>query len=158
MDCQIIEIYYNNKNIREFCMFYLLILSNFVVAALTSVIIIFMFSKSINNIMARVINDSINTTWAKYTKFAGLVVGISSGIRIYEMEKYITPINYYNTAEKSTILELTTERWFLEIFRTLVETVQGLAWMFFVFFVISLLAYVVVRVSELKYAKKETEK
>jgi hypothetical protein len=86
------------------------------------------------------------------------VVGISSGIRIYEMEKYITPINYYNTAEKSTILELTTERWFLEIFRTLVETVQGLAWMFFVFFVISLLAYVVVRVSELKYSKKEAEK
>ena len=139
-------------------MFYLLILSNFIIAALTSAIIIWMFSKSINNIMERIINDAINVTWAKYTKFAGLVVGISSGIRIYEMEKYITPINYYNNAEKSSILELTTERWFLEIFRTLVETVQGLAWMFFVFFVISLLAYVVVRVSELKYAKKEDTK
>lgn len=139
-------------------MFYLLILSNFIIAALTSVIIIWMFSKSINNIMERIINDAINVTWAKYTKFAGLVVGISSGIRIYEMEKYITPINYYNNAEKSSILELTTERWFLEIFRTLVETVQGLAWMFFVFFVISLLAYVVVRVSELKYSKKEEKK
>lgn len=150
--------YYNNKKYRGICMFYLLILSNFIIAALTSAIIIWMFSKSINNIMERIINDAINVTWAKYTKFAGLVVGISSGIRIYEMEKYITPITYYNNAEKSTILELTTERWFLEIFRTLVETVQGLAWMFFVFFVISLLAYVVVRVSELKYAKKEDAK
>lgn len=133
-------------------MFYLLILSNFIIATLTSVIIIYMFSKSINKIMERIINDPINTTWAKYTKFAGLVVGISSGIRIYEMEKYINPITY--TTDKGTILELTTERWFLEIFRTLIETVQGLAWMFFVFFVISLLAYVVVRVSELKYTKK----
>lgn len=134
-------------------MFYLLILSNFVIATLTSVVIIYMFSKSINKIMERIINDPINTTWAKYTKFAGLVVGISSGIRIYEMEKYITPLTY--ATDKATILELTTERWFLEIFRTLIETVQGLAWMFFVFFVISLLAYVVVRVSELKYTKKE---
>lgn len=137
-------------------MFYLLILSNFVIATLTSVVIIYMFSKSINKIMERIINDPINTTWAKYTKFAGLVVGISSGIRIYEMEKYINPITY--ATDKATILELTTERWFLEIFRTLIETVQGLAWMFFVFFVISLLAYVVVRVSELKYIKKEGDK
>lgn len=137
-------------------MFYLLILSNFIIATLTSVIIIYMFSKSINKIMERIINDPINTTWAKYTKFAGLVVGISSGIRIYEMEKYINPITY--ATDKATILELTTERWFLEIFRTLIETVQGLAWMFFVFFVISLLAYVVVRVSELKYIKKEGDK
>lgn len=137
-------------------MFYLLILSNFIIATLTSVVIIYMFSKSINKIMERIINDPINTTWAKYTKFAGLVVGISSGIRIYEMEKYINPITY--STEKANILELTTERWFLEIFRTLIETVQGLAWMFFVFFVISLLAYVVVRVSELKYKKKEDDK
>jgi hypothetical protein len=127
------------------------------VAALTSLIIVCMFSKSINNIMQRIINDAINTTWAKYTKFAGLVVGISSGIRIYEMEKYINPINYSNTSEQ-TILELTKERWFLEIFRTFVETVQGLAWMFFVFFVIALLAYVIVRAAELKYAKKEDTK
>lgn len=126
-------------------------LSNLLIAATISFLVIKVFSKSIDNILSRVINDPINNTWAKYTKFAGLVVGISSGIRIYDMEKYITPLVY--NKDTNYVMELTTERWVLEIFRTLVETLQGLSWMMFVFFIISLLAYVLVRMSELKYSK-----
>lgn len=132
-------------------MFYYLMIVNFIVTIGVSFIVVKLFSKSIDNIMQRIIKDSISLTWARYTKFAGLVVGISSGIRIHEMEKYITPVIY--DKENNYIVELTQERWFLEIFRTVIETLQGLAWMMFVFFVIALFAYVIVRFSELKYTK-----
>ncbi len=41
-----------------------------------------LFSHLINAILARIIHDPIHEAWAKYTKFAGMVVGTSSGIRI----------------------------------------------------------------------------
>lgn len=133
-------------------MFYYLMFANFAIALIVSITVVLVFGKSIDSILARVINDPINTSWAKYTKFAGMVVGVSSGIRIYDMEKYITPIVY--NVKENYIVQLTTERWFLEIYRTIIETLQGLAWMLLVFYVIALFSYVIVRWSEVK-TKKE---
>ncbi|MDM1756913.1 MULTISPECIES: hypothetical protein [Acinetobacter] len=131
-------------------MFYALIIITFCLALLVSFVVMRIFSGSINAILARIIHDPIHTAWAKYTKFAGMVVGTSSGIRIYDMEKYISPITYTN--EKAPIiLKLTQERWFLEVYRTIIETLQGLAWMMLVFFMVALIAYVIVRWSEIKY-------
>ena len=134
-------------------MFYYLIISTFALALLVSFIVMRLFSNSINAILARIIHDPIHEAWAKYTKFAGMVVGISSGIRIYDMEKYITPLTYAEN-DKRIVIELTQERWVLEIYRTIIETLQGLAWMMLVFFMVALIAYVIVRWSEIKYAAK----
>ena len=123
-------------------MFYYLIICTFILALVVSFAVMKIFSNSINQILA----------WAKYTKFAGMVVGTSSGIRIYDMEKYITPLTYSDN-EKKIVIELTQERWVLEIYRTIIETLQGLAWMMLVFFMVALLAYVIVRWSEIKYQK-----
>lgn len=133
-------------------MFYYLIVTTFVLALLVSFVVMRIFSNSINRILARIIHDPIHEAWARYTKFAGMVVGTSSGIRIYDMEKYITPLTYSENDQK-IIIELTQERWFLEIYRTLIETLQGLAWMMLVFFMVALFAYVIVRWSEMKYQK-----
>lgn len=133
-------------------MFYYLMFANFAIALLISTITILIFGKSINAILGRIINDSISSSWAKYTKFAGMVVGVSSGIRIYDMEKYITPAIY--NIKENYIVQLTTERWFLEIYRTIIETLQGLAWMLLVFYIIALLAYVIVRWIETKKLKE----
>ena len=134
-------------------MFYYLIISTFALALLVSFIVMRLFSSSINAILARIIHDPIHEAWAKYTKFAGMVVGTSSGIRIYDMEKYITPLTYAEN-DKRIVIELTQERWVLEIYRTIIETLQGLAWMMLVFFMVALIAYVIVRWSEIKYAAK----
>jgi hypothetical protein len=84
-------------------------------------------------------------------KFAILVVGISAGVRIYHVEKYITPVR----ADKAAaIAELTFERWVLELYRTVIETLQGIAWMLLVFFVFALIAYVIVRLAELKLGER----
>lgn len=80
-----------------------------------------------------------------------MVVGTSSGIRIYDMEKYITPLIYTDENQKNIMIELTQERWFLEIYRTVIETLQGLAWMMLLFFMVAMFAYVIVRRSEAKY-------
>ena len=134
-------------------MFYYLIISTFALALLVSFVVMRLFSGSINAILARIIHDPIHEAWAKYTKFAGMVVGTSSGIRIYDMEKYITPLTYSEN-DKKIVIELTQERWVLEIYRTIIETLQGLAWMMLVFFMVALIAYVIVRWSEIKYAAK----
>ena len=135
-------------------MFYYLIIITFVLALSVSAFVMWLFSSSINNILARIIHDPIHSAWAKYTKFAGMVVGTSSGIRIYDMEKYITPLTYTGENKKNIIIELTQERWFLEIYRTIIETLQGLAWMMLLFFMVALFAYVIVRWSEIKYKKE----
>ena len=137
-------------------MFYYLIISTFALALLVSFIVMRLFSNSINAILARIIHDPIHEAWAKYTKFAGMVVGTSSGIRIYDMEKYITPLTYAEN-DKRIVIELTQERWVLEIYRTIIETLQGLAWMMLVFFMVALIAYVIVRWSEIKYQSKSSE-
>jgi hypothetical protein len=103
------------------------------------------------SILARIIADPISEAWVRYLKFAILVVGISSGVRIGEIERYISPNNWQ---EKPEILALTNERWVLEVYRTVIETLQGVAMMLLAFFVISLVAFVVLRISELRQAAR----
>ncbi|WP_237133893.1 hypothetical protein [Pseudohongiella sp. O18] len=103
------------------------------------------FRKPIGAIFTRIIQDEISTAWQRYVMFATYVVGISSGVRIYELERYISP-----QISDMGILQLTLERWVLEIYRTLIACLQGIAWMYLVVFVVALIAYVIVRGFELR--------
>jgi hypothetical protein len=58
--------------------------------------------------------------------------------------------------DKAQIIALTSERWVLEVYRTVIQTLQGIAWMLLAFFAVALLAYVVVLLSELKRAASVT--
>lgn len=87
----------------------------------------------------------ISSAWQRYVMFATYVVGISAGVRIYDLERYISP-----QFQDMEILQLNAERWVLEIYRTLIACLQGIAWMYLVVFVVALLAYVIVRGFELK--------
>jgi hypothetical protein len=51
--------------------------------------------------------------------------------------------------------DLTASRWVLEIYRTIIETLQGIASMLLVFFIFALIAFVIVRVFELKRKPEE---
>lgn len=128
-------------------MFLGLLLVTFVLALSVSAVISSMFTDPLNRILKRIIADEISDAWLKYMKFAILVVGVSSGVRIYELEKYITAPAYM---KDSQIVQLTGDRWVLEIYRTIIETLQGIAWMLLVFFVFALIAYVIVRLAEMR--------
>ncbi len=126
-------------------MFYTLLLGTFGIAFLVSWLTARFFETAAERILKRVIQDEISSAWATYLKFALLVVGISSGVGIYQLERFIsTPV--YN--EKSAVLELTTARWVLEIYRTIIGTLQGLAWVLLVFFVVALVGFIVVKLIE----------
>jgi len=94
----------------------------------------------------RIVSTDLAPAWRRYLRFVIVVVGISSGMRIHELERYITPIQY--DGKERVILALTPERWIFELYRTVIETLQGIAWMLLVFFVFALIAFVIVRFAE----------
>ena len=128
-------------------MFLGLLLITFVLALSVSTAIARMFTNPLDRILKRIIADEISDAWLKYMRFAILVVGVSSGVRIYELEKYITPATF---VKDSQAVQLNFDRWVLEIYRTVIETLQGIAWMLLVFFVFALIAYVIVRLAEMR--------
>lgn len=135
-------------------MFLTLLLVTLLVSALVSLLIARAFAQPVSAILKRLIADDIFAAWQRYMQFAILVVGISSGVRIYDLERYITPLG----DKDAVALALTTERWVLELYRTIIETLQGIAWMLLVFFLCSLVAYVVVRLAELKHGAGAAER
>jgi len=130
-------------------MFITLLIVTFVIAFVVSSIVVLVFGRPINNILTRIIADKISSAWSRYLKFAIYITGISSGVRIWDLEKYITKPRY----EGAEIVQLNPERWLLEVYRTVIGTLQGVAWMLLVFFVFALIAYVIVRAFELKKSK-----
>jgi hypothetical protein len=133
-------------------MFLTLLIVTFFISISVCYIIVRIFNKSLKGILNRLIEESISAAWLRYLKFAIYVVGISSGVRIWELEKYITPTD----PEKSQIIILNSERWILEVYRTIIGTLQGIAWFLLIFFIFALIAYVIVRLVELKDEKNKS--
>lgn len=77
-------------------------------------------------------------------EFATYVVSVSDGVRIHDLERYISA-SYLHPEEQQTILELTNERWVLELVRTIIETLQSIVFMLLIVFVATLIAYVLMR-------------
>jgi len=106
-------------------MFIALLAANFIISFAVCFIVARIFQIPINKIMQRLVAEDIFITWGKYMTFAIYVVGISGGVRVWDLEKYIIP-----RSQGGTILELTNERWVLEIYRTIIGTLQSDAWSF----------------------------
>ncbi|MFB2776391.1 hypothetical protein [Shewanella xiamenensis] len=131
-------------------MFFTLLFITFALSITVSFLVVSIFKKPLGEIFSRIIQDSISTAWQKYIIFATYVVGISGGVRIYDLERYITARH-----KDVEILQLTLERWTIEIYRTIIETLQSIAWMYLIVFIFALIAYVIVRGFEHKNANKQ---
>jgi len=136
-------------------MFLSLLLITLLIAFAVSAIVSITFSRPVEGILKRIIADEISAAWLKYLKFAILVVGVSSGVSIYDLEKFLTPRIY---GKPESLIDLTPDRWILEIYRTIIETLQGIAWMLLVFFAFALVAYVIVRIAEMRKGVNEESK
>ena len=126
-------------------MFISLLIVTFVLAVFVSWIVTRMFNSPVQRILDRIIADEISSAWTRYLTFAIYVVGVSGGVRIWDFEKYITP-----GEGGDMVAQLTPEYWTLEIYRAIVGTLQSVAWMLLVFFLVSLIAYVIVKGRETK--------
>jgi hypothetical protein len=123
----------------------------FVVAFAVASIVVLIFTKPIEGILSRIIPDEISSAWSRYLKFAIYVVGIGGGVRVWSFEKYLTLQEPYRE-----IVPLTSDRWVLEIYETIIGTLQSTVMLLLVFFVFALIALVIVRAFELRKAKTES--
>ena len=130
-------------------MFLALLAVNFLLAFTVCYIVARLFQTPISKILQRLIAEDLFVTWGKYMTFAIYVVGISGGVRIWDLEKYIA-LHSQGTA----VLELTNERWVLEIYRTIIGTLQSDAWMLLLFFIFTLIAFVIVKGMEFRRQEK----
>jgi hypothetical protein len=126
-------------------MFLQLLLVNFLLAAAVAALVVLVFRKPVRAVLHRIIGEEIQSAWTRYVMFAIFVVGVSGGVRLWELGRYITP-----DKETGKVLELTHDRWVLEIYSTVVGALQADIWMLLVFFLFALLAFVVVRGFEMK--------
>jgi hypothetical protein len=125
--------------------FFSLLLVTFLLATAVSFGVVRLFDKPIAAILLRLIQDEISEAWRRYIKFAAFVVGISGGVRIHQLERYISVPH-----KDAQLLVLNAERWTLELYRTVIETLQSIAWMYLIFFIFALIAYVIVRGFEMR--------
>lgn len=130
-------------------MFLALLFVTVVVAFAVSAVTAWVFSKPVDRILKRIIADEISSAWLKYLQFAILVVGVSSGVRVHELERFLGP-----GAGSLQTAGLSLDRWVFEIYQTTIESLQGIAWLLLVFFVFALIAYVIVRLGEARNEAK----
>ena len=100
--------------------------------------------------------DDLAPAWLHYLRFAIVVTGMSAGVRVPETERYVTPIQY--DCKSRVILALATQRFGPELYRAVIAALHGIAWMLPVFFVVSPIAYAIVRFTETRRAGASTER
>ena len=126
-------------------MFITLLIVTLLIALATSLLVLRLFDRLIRKILDRVVAAELSAAWNRYLSFAVVVVGVSGGVRIWSLEKYITA----RTDDGEPIV-LNADRWILEVYRTLIGTLQSVAWILLVFFIFALIAYVIMRGFELR--------
>jgi len=133
-------------------MFFSLLLVTLLIAVAVAFFTVRLFDKPIESILRRIVAEELSSAWHRYIKFAAYVVGVSGGVRVFELERYISP---GFRGELEVPLELTAERWTLEVYRTVISTLQSIAWMLLIVFIVALVAFVIVRGFELKAGRRE---
>lgn len=113
-------------------MFITLLAVTFAIAAVVTFFVELAFRRSIGGLLAVTFPPEIVAAWRKYVCYVVYVVGISGGVRVWQLERYIEP---------KTPITLNVDRWVLEVYHTIVGAMQSTAWLLFVFFVVAMIAY-----------------
>jgi hypothetical protein len=133
-------------------MFVTLLFGTLIISFVVCFAVARVFDRPIRTILVRLVTEELISAWHRYIQFAIYVVGISGGVRVYALEQYVNP-----RSKDQVVPELTASRWALEAYRTIIETLQGIAWMLLVVFVFALIAYVILRGFELRHAKQQKD-
>ncbi|MCL4426413.1 MAG: hypothetical protein M1299_07840 [Firmicutes bacterium] len=126
-------------------MFIVLLLGTLLLSLLVSFVVTRMFTKPVSQMLGRIIPEDISAAWVKYIIFAMYIAGISNGVRVWDLERYLAPPVKDTEAMN---LVLNANRIVLELYRTLIGTLQGISTILLLFFMVALIAYVVVRAFE----------
>ena len=134
-------------------MFFVLLVLTLFVALATSGLVVLLFRKPIRQILDRIIGEQIAEGWHRFLLFAVFVVGISSGVQIFKLEQYVHgPDGPGPDGATRLPLALDSASMGLEVYRTIIQVLQGIAWALLVFFVVALVAFAIVRRGEAMHA------
>ncbi|GHD79709.1 hypothetical protein ACFSQE_10735 [Vogesella fluminis] len=128
-------------------MFYAILLVTLAVALVTSILVVRFFNEAVRKILSRIVGDDLAEAWRKYMSFAIVVVGVSGGVRIWDLEKFVP-----NGRESA--LELNGVRWTIQIYRTVIDTLSQIAWVMLLFFLCTMVAYVIMRAVEARNSER----
>jgi len=131
-------------------MFIGLLALNVVVSFLVALAVALVFRGPISRIMARLVAEDIAPGWTGYLTFAIFVVGVSGGVQVWALERYLG-----GGAPGTATLRLTGDRMALDVYRTIIGTLTADAWMLLVFFLFALIAYVIVRGFDARREREE---
>lgn len=120
-----------------------LLITTFVIAFAVTSLVVAIFTRPIDAILKRAVPPDISPAWRRYLQFALYVVGIGGGVRVWDFEKYLVQVEPY-----PDVVPLTSERWMLEIYETIIGTLQSTTLLLLAFFIFALIAVVIVRVFE----------
>ena len=71
-------------------MFFTLLITTFFIALTVSFGVVRLFDRPIASILSRIVAEELSEAWHRYITFAAYVVGISGGVRISQLERYIS--------------------------------------------------------------------
>jgi hypothetical protein len=131
--------------------FIVLLIGSLALSLLVSFFLVRVFRQSVSSILGRIIKEDISLAWVRYIMFAMYVAGISSGVRVWDLERYIQ-----GSVEKGGVqLVLNADRVILECYQTLIGTMQGISGVLLAFFAVAIIAYAVIRAFESKKEKAD---
>lgn len=123
----------------------------FLLSTVLSILVAWAFLPAVRRILHRIIGDEVYTAWVRYIMFALVVLGISGGTRLWQLQRYL-PAGA--GPEGPPPLELTRDRWILELVQTVLSCLSSVAWGLLVFFLVALAAFAVVRLAETRTERK----
>ena len=115
------------------------------IAILITSIVVWALRPHVRGILNRLIGAKLADAWVNFVTFALYVVGIASAVQAYRLDKYVIKQH-----EGAVIAELNLNTWVLEIYQSVRSVLGGLAWSLLSFFIVALIAVIIVRAFELK--------
>ncbi|HEX4542961.1 MAG TPA: hypothetical protein VH114_07320 [Candidatus Acidoferrum sp.] len=136
-------------------MFVALFAASFVLALALSITVSWISREAVDGILRRFVGDrAVRAGFEKYIRFAIVIAGVSGGTRVRVLQEYLAASELNKAAMAA---QLTQEFWALEIYRTIIGTLEGIAVLLLVCIFLALIAPVVVRMLGLEPLKAHEE-
>ncbi|PYT68945.1 MAG: hypothetical protein DMG39_19710 [Acidobacteria bacterium] len=143
------------SSLESTAMFVALFGASFALALALSVTIAWISREAIETILRRFLADSVlRRGFEKYIRFAIVVVGISGGTRVKALQEYISAADYNKAALQAA---LTQEFWTLELYRTVMGTLEAVAGLLLLCIFLALIAPAVLRLLKVEPLKTAGE-
>jgi hypothetical protein len=100
---------------------------SFALALALSFTVAWVSKDAIETVLRRFVADSVvRAAFSKYLRFAMVVVGISVGTRVSPLQEYMAA-SY--SGKVSMLAAVNQEYWVMEIYHTILGTLEGLVWL-----------------------------